>query len=34
MGWLCRKIGRESGCHPSTIARELKQGGKEQGYTA
>ncbi|WP_183571664.1 IS30 family transposase, partial [Paenibacillus endophyticus] len=32
LGWSCRKIGRELGRHPSTIARELER-GREKGRT-
>lgn len=35
LGWSCRKIGRELGRHPSTIARELGRGCEQDGaYSA
>lgn len=34
LGWSIRKIGHELGCHPPTIARELKRGSEVRGYFA
>lgn len=32
LGWSCRKIGRELGRHPSTIAREVVRGSQKEEY--